>query len=69
MPEQFEASTASALKDYGLNWSYFNILSALVGAKGIKADSDVAIFPNVDVRSELQDAFKAFHSYRCVWIH
>jgi len=53
VPEQFGASTASALKDYGLDWSHFNILSALMGAKGIEANSDVAIFPNVDVRSEV----------------
>ena len=52
-PEQFGASTAGALKDYGLDWSHFNILSALVGAKGIKADSDIAIFPNVDITSEV----------------
>ena len=53
VPEQFGASTAGALKDYGLDWSHFNILSALVGAKGIESDSDVAIFPNVDVTSEV----------------
>ena len=53
VPEQFGASTASALKDYGLDWSHFNILAALVGAKGVEADSDMAIFPNVDVRSEV----------------
>ena len=53
VPEEFGASTAGALKDYGLDWSHFNILSALIGAEGIEADPDVAIFPNVDITSEV----------------
>mgnify|MGYP002395798959 FL=1 len=52
-PEQYGFSTAGALKDFGLDWSHFNILSALLGAQGIEADSDVAIFPNVDVTSKV----------------
>jgi len=52
-PEQYGFSTAGALKDFGLDWSHFNILSAFLGAKGIDADSDVAIFPNVDVASRV----------------
>jgi len=47
--EQYGFSTAGALKDFGLDWSHFNILSALQGAQGVKPDSEVAIFPNVDV--------------------
>jgi glutamate synthase domain-containing protein 2 len=53
VPKQFGLSTAASLKNYGLDWSDLNILSALRGASGIKADSDVATFPNVNIESEL----------------
>lgn len=53
IPEQFGKSTASSLKNYDLDWSHFNILSRLRGATGIEPDPDTAIFPNVQVESEL----------------
>ncbi|MDI6883970.1 MAG: glutamate synthase-related protein [Hadesarchaea archaeon] len=46
-------STAASLKNYGLDWSHFNILSRLRGAEGIEADSDVALFGNVNIESKL----------------
>ncbi|MHC1601935.1 MAG: glutamate synthase-related protein [Methermicoccaceae archaeon] len=49
VPEQFGESTASANKDFGLDWSHFQILTELIGAEGIEPDSDVAVFPNADV--------------------
>ncbi|MEM2935712.1 MAG: glutamate synthase-related protein [Candidatus Bathyarchaeia archaeon] len=52
-PTQFGLSTASSLKNYGLDWSHFNIQSALLGAEGIEADSDTALFENVNVESEV----------------
>jgi len=52
-PEYFGMSTAASNKDYGLDWSHFNILSELRGAKGIAEDPDVAIFPNVDVSTKI----------------
>lgn len=52
-PAQFGNSTAGALKDFGLDWSHFNIHSGLLGAEGIEADSDVAIFPNVSVATSV----------------
>ncbi len=52
-PQQYGKSTASALKDYGLDWSYFNIQSSLLGADGIEADSDQAVFPNVDIETSV----------------
>jgi len=52
-PAQFGFSTAAALKDFGLDWSHFNIQSGLLGAEGIEADSDVALFENVNVESEV----------------
>ena len=50
---QFGYSTAGALKDFGLDWSHLNIQSSLLGAQGIEANSDVAIFPNVNVESRV----------------
>ena len=53
IPEFFGASTASSNKDYGLDWSHFNIQAELRGAKGIADDPDLAIFPNVDVETKI----------------
>lgn len=50
-PEQFGWSTASANKDFGLDWSDIHIVTNLLGAKGVTPDPDVAIFPNVDVKT------------------
>jgi hypothetical protein len=52
-PRQYGFSTAGALKDFGLDWSHFNILSALLGAEGVEADSDMAFFQNADITSEV----------------
>jgi len=48
-PEFFGWSTAASNKDYGLDWSDFQIMVDVRGAKGIEADPDKAIFPAVDV--------------------
>ncbi len=53
IPEEFGTSTAASLKNYGLDWSDFNILSKLRGAEGIEEDPDKALFSNVDVSSEM----------------
>ncbi|MEA1904369.1 MAG: glutamate synthase-related protein [Candidatus Hadarchaeota archaeon] len=52
-PKHFGASTAASLKDYGLDWSHFNILSRLRGAEGIEENPDIALFKNVNIESEL----------------
>ncbi len=52
VPEQFGKSTAASNKDYVLDWSHFQIQTGLWGAAGIAADSDVAIFPNVDIETK-----------------
>ncbi|MEM2942542.1 MAG: glutamate synthase-related protein [Candidatus Bathyarchaeia archaeon] len=52
-PHQYGKSTASALKDFGLDWSHFNIQSSLLGAEGVEADSDLAVFPNVDISTRV----------------
>jgi hypothetical protein len=52
-PEEFGASTSSGNKYYGLGWEDFQIMVQVQGSHGIEADSDVAIFPNVDVTTEV----------------
>jgi hypothetical protein len=52
-PQYFGDSTAASNKDYLLNWSDIQIQTALLGAQGIEADSDLALFPNVDVSSRV----------------
>lgn len=51
VPLQFGASTAGALKDFGLDWSHFNIQSALFEVHGIEANPDRAIFENVNTET------------------
>ncbi len=52
-PFYFGESTAASLKNYDLDWSHFNILSRLRGADGIEPDSDIALFENVDIKSNM----------------
>ncbi len=52
-PVRFGYSTASALKDYRLDWSDFNIQSDLFNVEGIEADSDHTMFQNVNVESKV----------------
>jgi len=53
IPEYFGDSTAASLKDYGLDWSHFNILGRGKGAIGIEEDPDKVIFPNVDISTTI----------------
>ena len=48
-PEHFGKSTAASNKDYFLDWSHFQIMAELIGAKGIEPNPDVAFFENVDI--------------------
>lgn len=52
-PQPFGKVVAGSEKDYPIDFSYFNISGTCVGAVGIKADSDKAIFPNVDISTEV----------------
>jgi len=52
-PLQFGYSTACALKDFRLDWSDFNIQSSVFKVEGIEADSDKAMFQNVNVESKV----------------
>ncbi len=52
-PLQYGFSTAGALKDFGLDWSHFNIQASLFKVLGIEADSDVALFQNASTKTEV----------------
>ena len=48
-PQPFGVITTAAEKDYPVDYSHFNIMGTAVGAHGIEADSDKAIFPAVNL--------------------
>ncbi len=48
-PQPFGVITTASEKTYPIDYSHFNIMGTAVGAKGIEADSDIAIFPNVNL--------------------
>ncbi|MBM4273067.1 MAG: FMN-binding glutamate synthase family protein [Deltaproteobacteria bacterium] len=52
-PQPFGKITAGAEKDYPVDFSHFNIQGTCVGAVGIEADSDKAVFPAVDCTTKL----------------
>jgi len=52
-PQPFGKITAGSEKDYPNDFSYFNIAGTCVGAVGIEADSDKAVFSAVDISTEI----------------
>ncbi len=48
-PQPFGVITTAAEKVYPVDYSHFNIMGTAVGAHGIEADSDKAIFPKVNL--------------------
>jgi len=52
-PQPFGIITTAAEKDYPVDYSYLNIMGTAVGAVGIEADSDKAIFPNVTLETQV----------------
>jgi glutamate synthase domain-containing protein 2 len=48
-PQPFGVITTAAEKSYPVDYSHFNIMGTAVGAHGIAADSDKAIFPAVNL--------------------
>ena len=57
-PQPFSKVTAGAEKDYPIDLSHFNIQGTCVGAMGVSADSDRAIFPAVDVSTAIGNGRK-----------
>ena len=52
-PQPFGTITAGADKEYPVDFSHLNIMGTAVGAVGIEADSDKAIFENVNAETRL----------------
>jgi len=48
-PQPFGVITTAGEKTYPVDYSHFNIMGTAVGAHGIEADSDKAVFPAVDL--------------------
>ncbi len=48
-PQPFGVITTASEKNYPLDYSHFNIMGTAVGAHGVEADSDKAIFPAVNL--------------------
>ena len=48
-PQPFGVITSAGEKHYPVDYSHFNIMGGVIGAQGIEADSDKAIFPAVDL--------------------
>ena len=65
-PQPFGVITTAAEKTYPVDYSHFNIMGTAVGAHGVEADSDKAIFPAVDleVRIGRENGIK----FRYPWI-
>lgn len=49
-PQPFGVITTAAEKTYPIDYSHLNIMGGVVGAEGIEADSDKAVFPAVDLK-------------------
>jgi hypothetical protein len=54
LPAVLGLITAGAEKDYQVDLSYFNIMGTAVGAHGVEASSEAAVFPNVDLEVAIQ---------------
>ncbi|MCP4632932.1 MAG: FMN-binding glutamate synthase family protein [candidate division Zixibacteria bacterium] len=48
-PQPFGVITTASEKTYPIDYSHFNIMGTAVGAHGVEADSDKAIFPAVNL--------------------
>lgn len=52
-PQPFGKVISGAEKDYPVDFSHFNIQGTCVGAVGIEADPDKAVFPAVNIETEV----------------
>ncbi len=52
-PQPFGKTISGSEKDYPVDFSYFNIQGTCVGAVGVEADPDRAVFPVVDTTTQL----------------
>ncbi len=65
-PQPFGVITTASEKTYPVDYSHFNIMGTAVGAQGIEADSDKAVFPavNLEVHFGHDDGIK----FRYPWL-
>ena len=52
-PQPYGIITVASQKNYPVDLSHFNIMGTAMGASGIEADSDKAIFPNTDLEVKI----------------
>ena len=52
-PQPFGKVTAGAQKEYPVDYSHLNIMGTCVGAVGLPADSDKAVFNAVNIETEI----------------
>jgi glutamate synthase domain-containing protein 2 len=65
-PQPFGVITTAAEKNYPVDYSHFNIMGTVVGAHGIEADSDKAIFPAANL--EVSIGHEKGIRFRYPWI-
>ena len=65
-PQPFGVITTASEKDYPVDYSHINIMGGVVGAQGIEADSDLAVFPNVNL--EVRFGHDQGLKFRYPWI-
>ena len=65
-PQPFGVITTAAEKTFPVDYSHFSIMGGVVGAQGIEADSDKAVFPNVDLTVAF--GHDKGIKFRCPWI-
>ena len=65
-PQPFGVITTASEKDYPVDYSHINIMGGVVGAQGIEADSDKAVFPAVNL--EVQFGHDQGLKFRYPWI-
>ncbi len=65
-PQPFGVITTASEKDYPVDYSHINIMAGVVGAQGVEATSDKAVFPavNLEVRFGHDQGLK----FRYPWI-
>lgn len=55
-PQPFGIMTAASEKDYPIDWAHFSIMGSACGAYGVPADSEHAVFTNVNLETVIGDA-------------
>jgi glutamate synthase domain-containing protein 2 len=65
-PQPFGVITTASEKNYPIDYSHINIMGGVVGAQGVEADSNKAVFPAVDL--EVRFGHDQGLKFRYPWI-